>query len=229
MNGGQLIQVARRIPSTFRQQHGTCEHRIRPIRGMIIQTAGSQTILSGRVGGGAQTHGSLFVRHVDEMGHGLQAAFVGSRGAHRCLARRHRFQCAVLECKCDCARTLCGCHATHDKAYSRPQRGNRLRRTRRIGCRDSSIDISSRCRHQPCTPRTSRIRPDMARTASSNSTKPRKSKDNGSTHDGETKVQPELDLEPERCGRRSCSRFRARSAPAYAPSPRRRIRSSLPS
>lgn len=37
----------------------------------------------------------------------------------------------------------------------------------------------------------------MARTASSNSTKPRKSKDNGSTHDGETKVQPELDLEPE--------------------------------
>ena len=120
MNGGQLIQVARRIPSTFRQQHGTCEHRIRPIRGMIIQTAGSQTILSGRVGGGAQTHGSLFVRHVDEMGHGLQAAFVGSRGAHRCLARRHRFQCAVLECKCDCARTLCGCHATHDKAYSRP-------------------------------------------------------------------------------------------------------------
>ena len=46
-------------------------------------------------------------------------------------------------------------------------------------------------------PRTSRIRPDMARTASSNSTKPRKSKDNGSTHDGETKVQPELDLEPE--------------------------------
>ena len=53
MNGGQLIQVARRIPSTFRQQHGTCEHRIRPIRGMIIQTAGSQTILSGRVGGGA--------------------------------------------------------------------------------------------------------------------------------------------------------------------------------
>ena len=91
-----------------------------PIRGMIIQTAGSQTILSGRVGGGAQTHGGLFVRHVDEMGHGLQAAFVGSRGAHRCLARRHRFQCAVLECKCDCARTLCGCHATHDKAYSRP-------------------------------------------------------------------------------------------------------------
>ena len=37
----------------------------------------------------------------------------------------------------------------------------------------------------------------MARTASSNSTKPRKSKDNGSTHEGETKVQPELDLEPE--------------------------------
>lgn len=37
----------------------------------------------------------------------------------------------------------------------------------------------------------------MVRTASSNSTKPRKSKDNGSTHDGETKVQPELDLEPE--------------------------------
>ena len=37
----------------------------------------------------------------------------------------------------------------------------------------------------------------MARTASSNSTKPRKSKDNGSTQDGETKVQPELDLEPE--------------------------------
>lgn len=200
MNGGQLIQVARRIPSTFRQQHGTCEHRIRPIRGMIIQTAGSQTILSGRVGGGAQTHGGLFVRHVDEMGHGLQAAFVGSRGAHRCLARRHRFQCAVLECKCDCARTLCGCHATHDKAYSRPSGEStqtNLDEPRRIGCRDSSIDhivtVSSPTMH----PRTSRIRPDMARTASSNSTKPRKSKDNGSTHDGETKVQPELDLEPE--------------------------------
>ena len=81
--------------------------------------------------------------------------------------------------------------------HIRAPAGNRLRRTRRIGCRDSSIDhivtVSSPTMH----PRTSRIRPDMARTASSNSTKPRKSKDNGSTHDGETKVQPELDLEPE--------------------------------
>jgi S-DNA-T family DNA segregation ATPase FtsK/SpoIIIE len=38
----------------------------------------------------------------------------------------------------------------------------------------------------------------MARTASSSSTKPRKSKDGGdSTHDGNTKVQPELDLASE--------------------------------
>ncbi|QTB90638.1 DNA translocase FtsK [Bifidobacterium saguini] len=39
----------------------------------------------------------------------------------------------------------------------------------------------------------------MARTASSNSNRSRKSKsgDDGSTHDGETKIQPEIDLEPE--------------------------------
>ncbi|MBT1164089.1 FtsK/SpoIIIE family DNA translocase [Bifidobacterium felsineum] len=39
----------------------------------------------------------------------------------------------------------------------------------------------------------------MARTASSNSTRSRKSAngDDGSTHDGETRIQPEIDLEPE--------------------------------
>lgn len=48
-------------------------------------------------------------------------------------------------------------------------------------------------------PRTCRIRRDMARTASSNSTKSRKPRgsENDSAHDGETRVQPAIDLEPE--------------------------------
>ena len=172
MNGGQLIQVARRIPSTFRQQHGTCEHRIRPIQWHDHPDcpAARRSFPAGSAAARermAVCSSATSMRWVTGLSRVRRQPRRSSFASPGVIASSAQFLSANATALARSAR----CHATHDKAYSRPS-ADRLRRTRQIGCRDSSIDhivtVSSPTMH----PITSRIRPDMARTASSSSANP---------------------------------------------------------
>ena len=107
--------------------------------------------------------------------------------------------------------------------HIRAPAGNRLRRTSTnrgesaVGIRQSTI--SSRCRHQPCTPVLVESDPIWHEQHPPTAPNPVNPKTTGLPMMAKPRSSPSLTSNLSRCGRRSCSRFRARSAPAYAPSP----------
>lgn len=103
VDGDELGKVAARIPTAFSQQHRSGEHAAGVVGGMIVKAPVGEPA--------ADDPGGLPVRGVDQSGYVVVAPLVSRRGAHRRIARRHRFQCAVFECKCDCARTFCWSHS----------------------------------------------------------------------------------------------------------------------